>query len=197
MTVIWAMPVLTDRTMGWDTLENSYLFGGMGLVGIVAAVVVSCCSHKVQDRHLILWNQIIAGCGFLPLAFLGGCQAGNSSASHAAVVVAGALVWTVGFQGQVPGNVSLYSKMVGAEDAGLYQALFQMVMTCARIACSALIGGATDLCTVFTTAAVLWVLQWVVLLLMWRRLHPTVYEAYHEASLAAPDMNISLRQVES
>eukprot|EP00931_Biecheleriopsis_adriatica_P088055 TRINITY_DN62444_c0_g1_i1.p1 TRINITY_DN62444_c0_g1~~TRINITY_DN62444_c0_g1_i1.p1 ORF type:complete len:444 (-),score=56.58 TRINITY_DN62444_c0_g1_i1:164-1495(-) len=193
-TMLWALPILTDRTMGWGTLKNSYLFGSMAIMGLVAAGVVSClATRKLQDRYIILVNQLIAGAGFLPLAFLGGCWLDTSN-SHVAVVL-GALIWTVGFQGQVPGIMALYSKIIGPENFSFYMASFSMVMTCSRIVCSLLIGVATNMCTVFATAAVIWMLQWAVVSIMWRRLSPDIYEAYHEARASA-QLNISLREVE-
>lgn len=181
--ISWTLPILTDRTLGWGELQNSYLFGAIAIAGISAAALSGCIASKhMEDRKIIVINQLIVGCGLLPLSAFGGCTVGELSESGlATLVISCAVVWTVGFQGQVPGQAGLYTKLIGAHDQGYYQALFQMVMTASRILNSLLLGAINELCPIWLIACLLWCLQWPFLIATWHWLHPSVYEEYHKA----------------
>ena len=98
--------------------------------------------------------------------------AGNHTRSSA-VGTSSLPVWTfvmlfslyfMGFCGQIPGNVALYTKLTGPTNAGIYQSILQAVMAIGRVGSSELVGMAFETsgpCLLFATVLSLWLIQWV------------------------------------
>eukprot|EP00929_Paragymnodinium_shiwhaense_P014627 TRINITY_DN12255_c0_g1_i2.p1 TRINITY_DN12255_c0_g1~~TRINITY_DN12255_c0_g1_i2.p1 ORF type:complete len:423 (-),score=39.47 TRINITY_DN12255_c0_g1_i2:646-1914(-) len=138
--VTWALPIITDMDFGWQTVQNSFFYAGMSLFGICSGVTSSLISGKALDRTIIVGHQVVIGLSFVCIALVTGC-AGGARPSPALLFAAFALyAWAS--QGQIPGNIGLYSKLVGRRNAGLYQSILQTIMAIARVGASSLIGAA-------------------------------------------------------
>jgi hypothetical protein len=104
------------------------------------------------------------------------------------------LLYPIGFGAQMPGNIGIYSKLVGPKHAGVFQAMLQISMAVARTVAGQLVGwcyGRLGPCVLWLSVVGFWLLQWVALLPNWRSWHPDTVARLHDAPTAADAKELS------
>lgn len=123
-----ALPELTFRSYGWGTVQNSLLYGGVGLVTATSLIATATTSHFVSDRSFIAAGSVIYGVGLLvacltlaqdepPLPFFIGCLL--------MLIVAAPLTGSP--------NAALYSKRLSeSKHAARYMSVFLSILDANR-----------------------------------------------------------------
>jgi len=125
-----AVTPITAEQYGWGTQENSYLFGAITVIAILAIVSTivfdkqSCCS----SRLVILLAQVSLGIAFA--VALGACG-GADIPLWGLFTFGGFLVYGVVLQATPA--LGVYSTMIGDFDKGVFMGYSQIVLGVARI----------------------------------------------------------------
>ncbi|CAE7159217.1 mfsd8, partial [Symbiodinium pilosum] len=177
MAVNFAVPVITSRDYGWTQLHNSYIFVALSLESIISTAILQRASRRVNDRNLMSIWAAISHSGLFAYSVCSGF--GTSSLSVAALI--SLLVW-YDFGTSMPPTQSLYSKLIGKGNAGLYFSVLLSNGSLANAVSGQLVGsayGSLGPPALWGLVQVIWILSWIVQVFMWRRLHPEYIREMH------------------
>ncbi|GBG35069.1 Hypothetical Protein FCC1311_112922 [Hondaea fermentalgiana] len=187
MVVLWGLPIVTEDYFGWGQRRNGFLLMGTSLVGIMCLPIVLRNLDHWSDRCVFVSFQQFVGLSLLLFTTFAGCT------HHVLTPVLLCFIlgcWGFGTFGQVPGNMGLFSKLLGKRKQGKFQAVLFMVMNFSRSMAGLLIGasdGPGGTCYMFATALGLWALQFAAYLPMFKNFHPDLLAGSAPATRVNPD----------
>mmetsp|Transcript_49164 Transcript_49164/g.115587 ORF Transcript_49164/g.115587 Transcript_49164/m.115587 type:complete len:472 (+) Transcript_49164:43-1458(+) len=170
----FAVPVITSRDYGWTQLHNSYVFVALSLESIISTAILQRASKRFNDRNLMSTWALISHTGLL--AYAGLSSFGVSSLPVATFI--SSLVW-YDFGSSMPPTQSLYSKLIGKGNAGLYFSVLQSNASLANAISGQLVGlayGSWGAPALWGFLQVMWLASWIMLFFMWNRLHPVAVQ---------------------
>ena len=181
----YAIPLVTARDYGFGQLQNSLAFGAIAAVRIAAAAAVAIATRRATDRRLLATLEGLSALLLLALVL-------PSRATTRAIPMPLFVAACAALLAADPGPVvlGLYSKLIGAGNAGLYFAVLQSNGAIARAAFGQVVGFAYGrLGPLFLWAAcgALLAASWAIILPLWPRLSPEAIEAMHAALASDED----------
>lgn len=180
LVVQWGLPIVTYEYFGWGQRMNGVLLMGTSVVGLVGLPLLLRNLHHLSDRSVFVSFQTFVGISLLLFSIYAGCSHSHQLTPVILCITLG--LWGFGTFGQVPGNMGLFSKLLGARKQGKFQAILFMTMSLARVIAGSLIGvsdGPAGTCTIYAAAFVFWILQFAFYLPMWPHFHPDLLKPPH------------------
>jgi len=187
----YAVPVITARDYGWTQVENSLVFVFLSVESIISTAVQQWASRRVNDRNLLSAWGIIAHTGLL--AYVASSSFGKASLPLGTFIFV--LVW-YDFGTSMPPTQSLYSKLIGKSNAGLYFSVLQSNSALATAISGQLVGfayGSLGSPALWGLVQAMWIVSWIVLCFMWRRLHPEHIREMHIRLNQEQETSVALR----
>lgn len=173
--MLYAIPIVTDRDYGYGQKENSILFVAVGVISTLSMGVIAVLSKRVADRMLILCVQLVSWTGLVAFAV---CTNLGMRKVPLALLLGLVLWYVLGFSGPV--NQSLYSKMIGEGNGGLYFAVLQSNGAIAAAISGQVVGVAYNSLgppSLWLLVHIIWALTWLAFLAAWRGLEPSAIAA--------------------
>eukprot|EP00622_Pseudochattonella_farcimen_P006824 FR742691.1.p1 GENE.FR742691.1~~FR742691.1.p1 ORF type:complete len:237 (+),score=18.43 FR742691.1:2-712(+) len=177
--VTYAIPLITERDYDMGQLGNSYVFGAISIVRIVSIAVVARASKRANDRTLI---AVLEG---LNVVFLVAIVWPSDFTRHKipmplfVALAAGLLAVDPG-----PPVLSLYSKLIGQGNAGLYFSVLQSNGAVARAILGQLVGlafGRLGPPSLWISCLILLACSCLIMVKLWDRFLPANIERMHAA----------------